>query len=363
MKFGVRECANIVFRAKANQNIGKYQFKVGQPVLYIDSATTSTVEQATTAVYAQGGRGNVRLVSWEGEKTLTFTVEDALLSPISLKILSGADLFQGSKSVKKVHFHTTSNAQMTVTGTTALIDLDSVLGAKESICSSNDAPIYVILTDNQGDLTGEMIEGTVAVGSVKQGKFTAATGAENEVNHAIQITNATASGVIVSEGFTATTLANATVFVDFYLDKDAEKVDELQIAADNFAGNYYVEADTLFRDTEGVDHPANLTFPNVKIQSNFTFSLSGTGDPSTFTFTMDALPGYTYFDKSRKVMCVIQVAEDTNTAEKKIQPVMPHNTALEHDLDDANYIGKGAAPSGEEEAKATSGSQLNNAAG
>ena len=124
MKFGVRECANIVFRAKANQNIGKYQFKVGQPVLYIDSATTSTVEQATTAVYAQGGRGNVRLVSWEGEKTLTFTVEDALLSPISLKILSGADLFQGSKSVKKVHFHTTSNAQMTVTGTTALIDLD-----------------------------------------------------------------------------------------------------------------------------------------------------------------------------------------------------------------------------------------------
>ena len=42
---------------------------------------------------------------------------------------------------------------------------------------------------------------------------------------------------------------------------------------------------------------------------------------------------------------------------------MPHNTALEHDLDDANYIGKGAAPSGDEEAKATSGSQLNNAAG
>ena len=36
MKFGVRECANIVFRAKTPMNIGKYQFKTGQPVLFID---------------------------------------------------------------------------------------------------------------------------------------------------------------------------------------------------------------------------------------------------------------------------------------------------------------------------------------
>ena len=50
MKFGVRECANIVFRAKTPTNIGKYKFKAGQPVLYIDTATTSSVEQATTTV-------------------------------------------------------------------------------------------------------------------------------------------------------------------------------------------------------------------------------------------------------------------------------------------------------------------------
>ena len=41
MKFGVRECANIVFRAKTPMNIGKYQFKTGQTVLFIDTATTS----------------------------------------------------------------------------------------------------------------------------------------------------------------------------------------------------------------------------------------------------------------------------------------------------------------------------------
>ena len=90
--------------------------------------------------------------------------------------------------------------------------------------------------------------------------------------------------------------------------------------------------------------PANLTFPNVKIQSNLTFSLSGTGDPSTFTFTMDALPGYTYFDKSREVLCVIQVIEDQTNADKVINPVMPHNETLEHkadEIDDIHYIGFG----------------------
>ena len=367
MKFGVRECANIVFRAKTPTNIGKYQFKAGQPVLYIDTATTSSVEQATTTVYAQGGRGNVRLISWEGEKTLTFTVEDALLSPISLAMLSGADLFQGSASVSKVHFHTTTaGASMNVTGEagdkTAIINLADFLGKDESICATNDSPIYVIVTDGSGDLTGEMVEagsdGAVQVGYMNQGAFVPSDG--TKPNQAIKITKAQTAGVATWAGTGTDLTGSIAVFVDYYLDKNATSVDELQIAADNFAGNYYVEADTLFRrKSDGVDMPANLTFPNVKIQSNLTFSLSGTGDPSTFTFTMDALPGYTYFDKTREVLCVIQVIEDQTNADKVINPVMPHDTTLQHDdseIYDAKYIGYGTTASiGYETTGGTSG--------
>ncbi|MBQ2593949.1 MAG: hypothetical protein II567_11805 [Candidatus Riflebacteria bacterium] len=101
------------------------------------------------------------------------------------------------------------------------------------------------------------------------------------------------------------------VMVDYYVVKKADTVSELQIDAANFAGYYYVEADTLFRrQFDGVDLPANITFPNVKIQSNFTFSMAPTGDPSTFSFTMDAMPGYTYFDKTKKVLCAIQIVDD-----------------------------------------------------
>ena len=114
MKFGVREIANVVFKAKNLQKIGPYTFQKGQPVFYMDTAKTSTLEGAATTVYATGGRGNTRLIAWEGEKTLTFTVEDALLSPISFAMLSGAGLIKPKGSTGDpdydVHFHQTSNA-------------------------------------------------------------------------------------------------------------------------------------------------------------------------------------------------------------------------------------------------------------
>lgn len=54
MKYGIRQCANIVFRAKQETRIGTSTFHIGQPVLYIDTATTSSLEQASSTVYAQG---------------------------------------------------------------------------------------------------------------------------------------------------------------------------------------------------------------------------------------------------------------------------------------------------------------------
>jgi hypothetical protein len=43
--------------------------------------------------------------------------------------------------------------------------------------------------------------------------------------------------------------------------------------------------------------------------------MASSGDPSTFTFTMDAFPDYTRFDRSKKVIAAIQIirgAEETN---------------------------------------------------
>ena len=269
MKFGVREICDVVFKAKAPVKIGETTFKKNQPVLYIDSAKTSTIEEAATTVYAQGGAGNTRLIAWEGEKTLTFTVEDALLSPIGFAILSGAGLFKDKES--KVHVHTTAVGYVDAGGSNITIDLSDSLGVNEEIDAT--APIFVAVQEDDGSITGELIE---------ELKVTAVT-SEDEHNGKKQILQKVDS---------STALNGKTVFCDFYVVKDSAKVSEMQIDAANFGGYYYVEASTLFRrQSDGVDLPAEITFPNVKVQSNFTFSMASTGDPSTFTFTMDAFPG------------------------------------------------------------------------
>ena len=287
MKFGIREICNVVFKAKAPVKIGKTTFQAGQPVLYIDTAKTSTLEQAATTVYAQGGRGNTRLIAWEGEKTLTFTVEDALLSPIGFKVLSGAGLFSDANT--EVHVHATSAAIVDANG---VIDLSYALKEAEKIDPT--ANIYVSVTEEDGSITGELL----------------------------------ANPTVSQDGKSLTVAASAkekTVLVDYYVVKSAGNISELQIDAEHFAGYYYVEASTLFRDqATGKDMPAEITIPKIKIQSNFTFNMAATGDPSTFTFTMDAFPDYTYFDKTRKVLCVIQVVEEPEADADDVNTVMKH---------------------------------------
>ena len=262
------------------------------------------------------GRGNPRLIAWEGDKTLTFTVTDALISPVSLSMLSGAGLV---KTSNLVHVHATTAATMKYDATTGgTIDLSDALldfGIKvkeekadttEKIDVGNDAPLFIMETANDGSITGRLVTGSVSYAKC-----------------VLTISKPKLDGNAITE--------EMNVLVDYYVNKKGTNISEIQITAEDFAGYYYVEADTLFRDqASGKDAPANLTFPNVKIQSNFTIAMSGTGDPSTFDFTMDAFPGYTYFDKSKKVLCVIQVVEDSAAATVEHTTVMPVNDSIEN---------------------------------
>lgn len=291
MKFGVREICDVVFKASQSGKIGSMPVVKGQPVLYIDSAKTSTIEGAATTVYATGGKGNSRLIAWEGEKTLTFTVEDALLSPIGFAVLSGAGLFD-VEDHGTAYVHTTSVGY--IAEKTVKLDIEN----DEKIAT--EAPIFVM----------EYKDGSV--GKLLKASVDGAT---------ITLNDAPAEGV-------------TQVFVDFYLTKPT-KVTELQIDAENFAGYYYVEASTLFRrESDGKDLPAEIVFPKVKIQSNFTFTMASSGDPSTFTFTMDALPAYTMFNKTKKVLCAMQVIDDSIKEDNNIPVTMNKEQYADEEIAD-----------------------------
>ena len=296
MKFGVREICDVVLKAKAAQKVGNKIFYKNEPVIYFDTLKTSTMEGAASTVYAQGGRGNARLIAWEGERTVTFTMEDALISPAGFMILSGAGLIEAGEGKKSIKVHTTEQTdQVTVTTVgdarygeegytveSVTIDLDYV----PYTADDGEDYVYVMLLDNGEVCTEPYIPAEID--------------AENQK-------------LILKTTDDLTKFYNGcVVLVDYYTEK-TEGAQQIDITPDKFGGNYYLEASTLFRDQNGVDMPAEFIIPNCKVQSNFTFSMASTGDPSTFTFTMDAFPDYTRFNKTKKVLAAIQIIETSTT--------------------------------------------------
>ena len=299
MKFGVREIVDVVFKATANgQRIGDKTFKKYQPVFKIDTAQTSSLEQSTTTVYAQGGKGYARLIAWEGEKTMTFTVTDALMSPMGLAVLTGAGLINPSKG-KQTHFHLALNGIVEDDAGTVKIDFEDIreelgLGDMKTIDICNTIDIFGTKLDGSG--AGIDWYNTGAVKGA-EGDYTT-IGEGESVSFAI-------SNV---DGTTTTFPAKgSTVQVDFYVLMN-NSITEVHIEPGSFGGYFYVEASTLYRrEDTGKDMAAELIIPKAKIQSAFTFTMAASGDPSTFDFVMDAMPGYTRFDATTKKMCVIQI--------------------------------------------------------
>jgi hypothetical protein len=64
-----------------------------------------------------------------------------------------------------------------------------------------------------------------------------------------------------------------------------------KIKPTSFAGIYSIEAYTFMRDEDGADHLTKIIIPKAKLQTTLNLSMAPSGDPSTFTFTFDALAG------------------------------------------------------------------------
>lgn len=301
MKFGVRECCDVVFRAKAPMKVGNKIFYKNEPVIYFDTLKTSTLEGAATTVYAQGGRGNARLMSWDGERTVTFTMEDALISPEGLAILTGAGLVHAGDNDHKVYVHSTETIAIDTTekGVTATCTAGKVAisGIAMKGTPSAKGSVYVMLMDADGNIVAEPFTNTHSgPGAVE------ISGGKLSIAESEAITGMTSIGATE-----AVNLDGYKLLVDYYTEH-ASNAMEINITPDKFGGAFYIEASTLFREYPSqLDLPAEFIIPNGRVQSNFTFTMAGSGDPSTFTFTVDAFPDYTRFNQTEKVLATIQV--------------------------------------------------------
>lgn len=358
MRFGVREICDVVLKAKTAMKVGNKVFYKNEPVCYFDSLKTSSLESQANAVYATGGRGNARLIAWEGERTVTFTMEDALISPISFSILSGAGVIDASETAP-LYMHTTEQTDKVFVTTTGsgnsvvksqvsiqlsqkpfvrgnMIKQGDQIVYQEAGPSDREDFIYVMLLDDRGEVISEpFIASEVATDITGSGPYvinvyadeTAENAGQSDVNHLRKND--------LSEFYNG-----CAVLVDYYVEKKSA-TKQINISPETFGGNFYLEASTLFRTTQGIDVPAEFVIPNCKIQSNFTFTMAATGDPSTFTFTMDAFPDYTRWDRTKKVFASIIFTDDVESIDEFERLGTVHNNtavATEYNTDQKPYI-------------------------
>lgn len=263
-------------------------------------------------------------------RTLTFNMTDALISPESFAVLSGADVIDASE--QKMYVHTTTRAVVERIEDTTLeagkqfrifVDLDGWNVAWDHAGEMNSTdipakagmPIYkenaeiFLMEVNGSDMEEPVIpydKGVYYLGFNKDNEMVDVNSTDPAVLASIvkKVTRIECYGVAPGK----------TVLVDYYTEQSKGK--QIEITPDKFGGYFYLEGSTLWRNEDtGNDDAAEIVIPRCKVQSNFTFTMASTGDPSTFDFVLDAFPDYSKFDTTKKVLAILQVVEDSESSE------------------------------------------------
>ena len=250
-QYGLKEVANVTF----------YDIATNKPVLFLDSLKVSTIEQTAENVEARGGWGNPALVSWDYNKDVNMTLEDALFSPTSLKVMMGAGIYEaGTKDI------------MYPDKTIAIdVNQEIVIGADGK--GMVDHP-FVDPKDGRKPYffnpeTGVFEEAGITIAAV-----------QNEGHkYDVTLTDEKLQGKMIR------------VFYPTIVDGAANGVGMvINIDAAHFGGTYRIVGDTIVRSRKtGQDEAFQFVIGKAKINSEITFTMEAEGDPATFNMPIKVL--------------------------------------------------------------------------
>lgn len=248
-KFGMKEVLDVVL----------YDMVTGKPVIRFDTLKNTSISVTADKVSARGGRGNPKLITWEFNKDGTLTVEDALLSPKSMELVSGKATVVGAQAVqmRQAHAYDTSGTYPVDKG--ELFPLKATAGGAIALAYAPRETAANIIVYEATDDMGTPISMASAV--LDAGAKT----------------------------LTSPDFVNKTVIV-YYTFLSAATTQTYTIDSTTFSGTYKLVGDTVVRNqSTGQDEPFQVIIPNLKWASTFTFSLSSEGDPSSQSFECDIL--------------------------------------------------------------------------
>ena len=230
-KYGIKEVADVVFYEIDSKGAPS------APVLYLDTLKVSTIEQSAEVVDATGGKGNVKLISWDTNKEVTATFEDALFSVKSLAIMFGGKV------------------------------------------KDNGDEQEVLKT-----VSKDMVQN-----SATEGKWDVNIG-----KHTVQVDKSAATTlyyVYDGEDVTKGTSSNFDFMTFDILDTGDVNGLTITIDASTFGGTYYITGDTYAKNyLSGKDEYLQFIIPKAKVSSeDLSLTMEADGDPATFSMSIKAL--------------------------------------------------------------------------
>lgn len=206
-----------------------------KPFLNLDFANVTTTELTGESVFAYGGKGHPKRVSFAGERGGTISIETQIQTVKLWQLITGGEVSKTAKFIARIE---------------TVVD---------------DAGTAITLTD------------TPVAGSVVVYKADDDCGTELAC---------TVAGTAVT---LTTALTGGDKVIVYYMKEITTGVQRINIKSTSFPKNFIVYGDTIMKTEDDEILPYKLTAYKVAPQSNMSLSFSNSGDPGSITITCDLL--------------------------------------------------------------------------
>ena len=251
-KYAIKEVADVMFYELDSKGAPS------APVLYLDTLKTSTLSQSSETVDATGGKGNVKILSWDTNKELTLELEDAVFSAKSLGIMFGGTMSDNSVTGQEV-LKTLKAADISASTATGETDycIFELKGQKYYI-AKNRVTTFAYLA-------GSAVPTAVESPNWETKNFDFAT--FDLLDCTMSATPVTVANTVVKNGI------------------------EINIGAEFGDNTYYITGDTYARNVaSGKDEFLQFIIPKGKVSAeDVSLTMEADGDPATFAMTVNCL--------------------------------------------------------------------------
>lgn len=216
-----REVANLVF----------VDYKTKKPFLNVDYANVSTAELTGESVYAYGGWGHPKRITFFGERGGTIGFETQI-TPFKLySMLTGGNVEKSAMWLKREEVTCSEEGQLTISDTnTTAVDVFSI----EDDCG----------TPLEASVTG----GTVTCSEATQGNK----------------------------------------YVVYYM-QELSNVQKISVTSTTFPSYFTAYMETKFKNEDGDENLYRMIAYKCAPQANLSLSFSNNGDPASLTVTCDLM--------------------------------------------------------------------------